>query len=300
LVAGIEIGTRIRLRGYTTLVADHQECFSACAIAWLGGSSRLVGSQANIGFHAAYIEMGESRLETGVGNALVGAYASRLGLGDAAVIFITSAPPDVSNRLTELEAQRVGIAAEFLDAGEIVVTQSPHRDQVAQPDVPVPASELEWREPYSRWAMGWLSKFYNEDYVVLTGKNINWRDPPFEIATLDLRLDQAEPENSAILVKWKDARFCSPDGCFVDIWVSKNNKYLRSGSFLGERVLIADSFSSAYRDILIDDSVLRWDETEYAADPQEADRASSSATLRSRGARGRPVMIFSPYRELRP
>ena len=45
----------------------------------------------------------------GVGNALVGAYLSQIGLPDRAVIYVTQAPPDLMTWLTISEAQQVGI-----------------------------------------------------------------------------------------------------------------------------------------------------------------------------------------------
>jgi hypothetical protein len=47
--------------------------------------------------------------ETGVGNALVGAYLSQIGLPDRAVIYVTQAPPNSMTWLTISEAQKVGI-----------------------------------------------------------------------------------------------------------------------------------------------------------------------------------------------
>jgi hypothetical protein len=42
VVAGIQIGESIRLKGFTTVVARTARCASACAIAWLGGTPRLM------------------------------------------------------------------------------------------------------------------------------------------------------------------------------------------------------------------------------------------------------------------
>lgn len=52
VVAGIEIGKLIRLKNYSTLVPDNARCASACALAWLGGGRRFMGTKAQIGFHA--------------------------------------------------------------------------------------------------------------------------------------------------------------------------------------------------------------------------------------------------------
>ena len=42
IVAGIQIGEKIRLKGFATVVSTGQRCASACALAWLGGAPRLV------------------------------------------------------------------------------------------------------------------------------------------------------------------------------------------------------------------------------------------------------------------
>ena len=91
-VAGIQIGESIRLKGFTTVVAGNAYCASACAIAWLGGTPRLMSAEARVGFHAAYSS--ETGQETGVGNALIGAYLDKIGLPYSAVIYITQAAPN--------------------------------------------------------------------------------------------------------------------------------------------------------------------------------------------------------------
>jgi hypothetical protein len=93
LVAAIDIG-QIRLRNYSTLVPDNTLCASACATAWLGGTHRFMGRQAMIGFHAAYLSQDGHNVETGAGNALLGAYLNKLGLPDRAVVFIAHAAPE--------------------------------------------------------------------------------------------------------------------------------------------------------------------------------------------------------------
>ena len=66
LVAGLRIGTIIRLKNFATVVPDGTYCASACAFAWLGGTSRYMGQKGLVGFHAAYkIENGKPT-ETGV------------------------------------------------------------------------------------------------------------------------------------------------------------------------------------------------------------------------------------------
>jgi hypothetical protein len=109
LLAGIAIGKTIRLKSFVTAVIDGQRCASACALAWLGGSPRLMGTRAYIGFHAAYVDKAGRASETGVGNALVGASLTQIGLSESAVVYITQAAPTDMTWLTLRDAERIGI-----------------------------------------------------------------------------------------------------------------------------------------------------------------------------------------------
>ncbi len=109
LVAGIEIGKAIRLKGFATVVPDGFSCASACALSWLGGRVRFMGSGARIGFHAAYVTDGATQLPASVGNALVGAYLSQLGLPVSAIAYITEAQPEQIRWLTFSDAEDIGI-----------------------------------------------------------------------------------------------------------------------------------------------------------------------------------------------
>jgi hypothetical protein len=76
LIAGLQIGETIRLKNFSTLVPEGAQCASSCALAWLGGTRRLMGSLAQVGFHAAYD--GQTHQVTSSGNALVGAYLNKM------------------------------------------------------------------------------------------------------------------------------------------------------------------------------------------------------------------------------
>src|SRR3974377_2443390 len=80
VVAALRIGKLIRLRNFTTVVPDDMRCASACALAWLGGANMLLCATARLCFHAAYDK--DTGQETGVGNALMGAYLSQIGFLD--------------------------------------------------------------------------------------------------------------------------------------------------------------------------------------------------------------------------
>ena len=109
VIAAINIGKFIRMRGWSTVVAEDQMCASACGLIWLGGVNRFMAPTARIGFHAAYRVEGESQVESGAGNALVGAYLNALGLADRAILYITSPAPTEVRWLSLADARALGI-----------------------------------------------------------------------------------------------------------------------------------------------------------------------------------------------
>jgi hypothetical protein len=140
LLAGIEIGRKIRLRNYVTYVPTGV-CASACAFAWLGGAKRMMGTGALVGFHAAYVTENGQATESGAGNALLGAYLNELGLPDRAVYFIAKAPPNGMTWLTMADAAREGIDVElFTMPGEAPNTTAGPAPSPALPPAPVPAA----------------------------------------------------------------------------------------------------------------------------------------------------------------
>jgi hypothetical protein len=137
VVAGIQIGESIRLKGFTTTVAGSSRCASACALAWLGGARRLLSADARIGFHAAYNK--SSGQETGVGNALIGAYLNKIGLPYSAVIYITQAAPASMTWLSMADAKKRGIDVEPVGSRRVVDTPAPTVPSPTVRNVPPPS-----------------------------------------------------------------------------------------------------------------------------------------------------------------
>ena len=135
LAAGLRIGTAIRLRAWKTVVPENSTCASACGLIWLGGISRTVGPRARVGFHAAFVLTDGHKFETGSGNALAGSYLNRLGLSDAAVVYLTSASPDEAAWLSDSVAKQLGIRADFIDVA------GPRQLAFSTPQVPAVRSE---------------------------------------------------------------------------------------------------------------------------------------------------------------
>jgi hypothetical protein len=118
LAAGIKIGQIIRMRNFATGVAPNTKCASACALAWLGGTQRFMSSTSLIGFHAAFVVENGSPVETGLGNAIVGAYLTTLGLPLSAVIYISKSAPHDMTWLNVEDAKQTGIDVSLLDLTE--------------------------------------------------------------------------------------------------------------------------------------------------------------------------------------
>jgi uncharacterized protein len=134
LGTGLAIGETIRMKGFRTGVAPGAQCASSCALAWLGGTERFLSPTARLGFHAAYRLDGSIAREVGLGNALVGAYLTRIGLPLQAVIYITKAAPGDMTWLTPDDAKEVGIDLSVLEDQ----TADPQSPPIRTPSSPPP------------------------------------------------------------------------------------------------------------------------------------------------------------------
>jgi hypothetical protein len=132
-LAGVEIGKAIRLKGFFTYVPAETVCASACGYIWLAGVQRYMEESSKVGFHASFIQENGVNRETGVGNALVGAYLNSLGLSQYAIAYISSASPNSMTWLTLQDAESVGIdvkiANETAPATDRRKPASPSNDQ---------------------------------------------------------------------------------------------------------------------------------------------------------------------------
>ena len=137
LLAGIRIGTLIRQKRFATLVADGATCASACAVAWLGGERRFIGSGANVGFHAAYVlKAGGAVAQSAPGNAVLGAYLDRLGLSEEAIRYVTDAEPSTIHWMNNIEAAEHGIVVAQWNTSEqtAAATDSPKHFRNSHPE----------------------------------------------------------------------------------------------------------------------------------------------------------------------
>ncbi len=109
LPAALKIGRVIRARRLDTYVPNQAICASACALAWLGGAGRIMGTAAKVGFHAAYTDSFGMKSINSSGNALVGSYLNSLGISDTAIFYFTAAAPEKVLWLTPADFAKLGI-----------------------------------------------------------------------------------------------------------------------------------------------------------------------------------------------
>ena len=75
----LAIGTEIRNRGWVTLVPEHTNCASACSMIWLAGTRRMLGVDAQIGFHAMSMIQQGRRQETHDADSFLRTWLTELG-----------------------------------------------------------------------------------------------------------------------------------------------------------------------------------------------------------------------------
>jgi hypothetical protein len=104
------IGLTIRERGLVTYVPKG-DCYSACALIWLGGTKLFRHPKSEIGFHQSF----DHRTGAPQGNAMVGFYLAKLGYEIQTSLFVTEAAPSTIKLLTDKNAGEAGIAYQTLD-----------------------------------------------------------------------------------------------------------------------------------------------------------------------------------------
>jgi len=108
LATGLSLGKLINQRGFDTAVEDYTRCLSSCAVAWLGGKERFMGLNARVGFHAASISKDNHAFDAKATD-VVKNYMKKLGFDQAAISYMTDAPPSSMASFSIRDAERLKI-----------------------------------------------------------------------------------------------------------------------------------------------------------------------------------------------
>lgn len=122
VLPALNIGEIINRKGFITYVPANNTCASACSLIWVAGKPRMASPKARIGFHAVFTDVGGVPTEKGQGNAIVGAYLSKLGFSYEAISFATAASPNEMKWLTAIDANHYGITYTPMDAVSTMAT----------------------------------------------------------------------------------------------------------------------------------------------------------------------------------
>ncbi len=128
----LRIGATIRLRNFATMVTADSECYSACGLVWLASERRYMAETSQIGFHAAYRQVGDYLEESGEANAEIGSYLTHLGLRVEAIRFFTRAGPKNLELLTPFRSRSLGVEIYLQDGTQVIPPwENPTVDRMA-------------------------------------------------------------------------------------------------------------------------------------------------------------------------
>ena len=109
----LAIGREIRALGLRTLVPAGASCASACALIWLGGTQRSLGTDARIGFHAlSAARAGAAPTETHEFDAGLVRYLTELGYAHDVTATIVNTPAILVHWRDAIELNANGIATQ--------------------------------------------------------------------------------------------------------------------------------------------------------------------------------------------
>ena len=164
VVASLNIAEIIKSAQFDTVVPRNSVCASACGLIWLAGATRFYTPTSSIGFHAAFRKEGETLMESGKANALIGAFLTRLGLSYRVVAYATDAAPSDMAWLTKSEAARLGIEAVLLPESEpSAPTMVPSVPLTEPPQIRAPAAPVPLARPspsVEQTVAGWIQDYY--------------------------------------------------------------------------------------------------------------------------------------------
>jgi hypothetical protein len=133
LFAGMQLGRTIRQRGASTHIIDSRtllpgECYSACAVAFLGGVYRFVDHGARYGVHRAFLPVERSTGERDLGHdlsAAIGSYLVEMAIDPSLLELWEKAAADEMYVLSPQEAKALGVVNDGREPPEWSVAQFP-------------------------------------------------------------------------------------------------------------------------------------------------------------------------------
>jgi|GEM_PF-1817470 len=149
----------------------------------------------------------------------------------------------------------------------------PEVETAALPSAPDPREEalpIEFSLEVPRAFRGWLDRVYAP---AVAPQVIDFTDPPFEIALLDLDEQPTGTTNQVeILVHWNDTTFCGETGCSFDVLRWDGNAYEPVLETVAEEVRVGASYTDGIRDLVVDGRRMTWTGNGWAVDTYRPER----------------------------
>ena len=119
VVDAVLIGQMIREKRFSTAVADRGVCFSACALAWLGGVKRFLGNSAAVGFHAPFQKTTHQR--SAQADAAISIYLRYMGLPRRVAAYVLEpGPKELNFLMSEDDGRAHGIELTKISIREFI------------------------------------------------------------------------------------------------------------------------------------------------------------------------------------
>ncbi|MEO3435356.1 peptidoglycan-binding domain-containing protein [Inquilinus sp. CAU 1745] len=124
-----------------------------------------------------------------------------------------------------------------------------------------PPPTLEWLTEIPREHIETLDRLYSEDVPAA----IDWSNPPFEIALVDLDAEGSGAETDReILVYWNDTSMCGDQGCMLEVLRWDGDSYEPVFQSFARQVAIGEGFVEGVRPLILNaEDELVWNGESY-------------------------------------
>lgn len=187
--------------------------------------------------------------------AALGAFQQRAGLAQTGTLSLETLYR-LDERVGQVTAAATGTGTPA-GTGEITPAVTPQ---------PV---EITWETDVPRSLIPTFDRLYGADLPA----RIDWSNPPFEFATLDLDEQPGGGANeNEVLVFWNDVNFCGDDGCTFEVLKAQNGTYQPVLQTVAREVGLGIDHDEGMRRLTTDGEPWVWDGDSYVQDVYQPQR----------------------------
>src|SRR3546814_5666164 len=149
-------------------------------------------------------------------------------------------------------------------------TLFPYTTLFRSPAGPAPAApQISWLPQVPRDRIPTLDRIYSS----VVPARIDWSNPPFETAIVDLDEQPAGGQaQDELLVFWNDTNFCNDQGCTFEVLRSRDGAYVPVLQTVAKDVRLGAAFDRGMRRLLTDGEPWVWDGDSYVQEVYQPTR----------------------------